>query len=57
MELSKSPEKESTDENDSGTNCQEDISSHDTDIIAYDAKESSSFSIEVSSSTNPVTEI
>ena len=29
---------------------------HDTDIIAYDVKESSSFSI-VSSSTDPVTEM
>ena len=42
MELSKSPEKESTEENDSGTNGQEDINSHDTDIIAYDGKDSSS---------------
>ena len=57
MELSKFPEKENTEENDSGANGQEDISSHDTDIIAYDAKESSSSSSEVSSSTNPVTEI
>ena len=57
MELSKSPEKESTEENDSGTNCQEDNSSHDTDIIAYSANESSSSSVEISSSTNPVTEI
>ena len=55
MELSKSPEGESTEKNDSGANGQEDISSHDTDIIAYDAKESISPSIEVSS--DPVTEI
>ena len=51
MELSKSPGRESPEKNDSGANGQEDISSHDTDIIAYDAKESSSSSIEVSSST------
>ena len=57
MELSKSPERESTKKNDSGANGQEDTSSHDIDIIAYDAKESSSSSIEVSSSTDPVTEI
>ena len=57
MELSKSPERESTEKNDSGANGQEDISSHDIDIIACDAKESSLSSIEVSSSTHPVTEI
>ena len=56
MELSKSPERESTEKDESGANDQEDISSHDTDIIAYDTKESSSSSIKVSS-TNQVTEI
>ena len=34
-----------------------DISSHDEDIIAYKTKEYSSPSIEISSSTTPVTEI
>ena len=43
-------------ENDSGTDDQVDISSHDEDIIAYDTKESSSPSVEFSSSTTPVTE-
>ena len=33
-----------------------DINSHDEDIIAYETKESSSPSIEISSSTTPVTE-
>ena len=54
QELSKSPIEESTQKNDSGTNDQVDISSHDEDIIAYETKESSSPSIEISSST-PVT--
>ena len=55
QELSKSPIEESTQKNDSGTNDQVDISSHDKDIIAYETKQSSSPSIEISSST-PVTE-
>ena len=55
QELSKSPIEESTQKNDSGTDDQVDISSHDADIIAYETKESSSPSIEISSST-PVTE-
>ena len=54
-ELSKSPERESTEKNDSGADDQVDISSHDTDIIAYEAKKSSSSSIEISFSTTPVT--
>ena len=54
QELSKSPIEESTQKNDSGTDDQVDISSHDEDIIAYETKESSSPSIEISSST-PVT--
>ena len=37
-------------EDDSGVNDQSDISSHDNDMIAYDVKESSSPSIEISSS-------
>ena len=56
QELSKSPIEESTQKNDSGTDDQMDISSHDEDIIAYETKESSSPSIEISSSTTPVTE-
>ena len=56
QELSKSPIEESTQKNDSGTDDQVDISSHDEDIIAYETKESSSPSIEISSSTTPVTE-
>ena len=54
QELSKSPIEESTQKNDSETDDQVDISSHDEDIIAYETKESSSPSIEISSST-PVT--
>ena len=50
QELSKSSEMECTVKNDSGVNDQSDISSHDNDMIAYDAKESSSPSIEISSS-------
>ena len=56
QELSKSPIEESTQKNDSGTNAQVDISSHDKDIIAYETKESSSPSVEISSSTTPVAE-
>ena len=50
QELSKSSEIECTVKNDSGVNDQSDISSHDNDMIAYDVKESSSPSIEISSS-------
>ena len=57
QELSKSPMEESTEKNDSGANNQVDFSSHDEDLIAYKTKESSSPSIEISSSTTPVTEI
>ena len=56
QELNKSPIEESTQKNDSGANDQVDISSHDEDIIAYETKESSSPSVEISSSTSPVTE-
>ena len=56
QELGKSPIEESTQRNDSGTNDQVDISSHDEDIIAYETKESSSPPVEISSSTTPVTE-
>ena len=56
QELSKSPIEERTQKNDSGTNDQVDISSHDEDIIAYETKESSSPSVEISSSTTSVTE-
>ena len=57
QELSKSPLEVSTEKIDSGTNDQLDIGSHDEDIIAYETKESSSPSVEISSSTTPVTEI
>ena len=56
QELGKSPIEESTQRNDSGANNQVDISPHDEDIIAYEANESSSPSVEISSSTTPVTE-
>ena len=56
QELSKFPIEESTQKYDSGANDQVDISSHDEDIIAYETKESSSPSVEFSSSTTPVTE-
>ena len=56
QELSKSPIEESTQKNDSGSNDQVDISSHGEDIIAYETKESSSPSVEISSSTASVTE-
>ena len=56
QELSKSPIEESTQKNDSGTNDWVDISSHDEDIIAYETNESSSPSVEISSSITPVTE-
>ena len=57
QELSKSPTEGSSEKNDSGADDQVDISSHDKDIIAYETKESSSPSIEISSSTTAVTEI
>ena len=56
QELSKSSIEESTQKNDPGANDQVDISSHDEDIVAYETNESSSPSIEISSSTTPVTE-
>ena len=57
QELSKSPIEESTQKNDSGANDRIDISSHDEAIIAYETKESSSPSVEISSSTTSVTGI
>ena len=54
QELSKPAIEESTQKNASGTDDRVDISSHDEDIIAYETKEFSSPSIEISSST-PVT--
>ena len=56
QELSKSSEIECTVKNNSGVNDQSDISSHD-DIIAYEAKESSSPSIEISSSDTAASQI
>ena len=55
QELSKSSIEESTQMIDSGASDQEDTSSHDEDIIAYETKESSSPSIEIPSSTTSVT--
>ena len=50
QEISKSSEIECTVKNDSGVNDQSDINSHDNDMNTYEAKESSSPSIEISSS-------
>ena len=55
-ELSKSPVNDSTQKTDSGADDHEDVSSHDNDMIAYETKESSSPSIDISS-TNPVTDV
>ena len=58
QELSKSSEIECTVKNDSGVNDQSDISSHDDDnMIAYEAKESSSPSTENSSSDTATSQI
>ena len=57
QELSKSSEMECTVKNDSGVNDQSKISSHDNDMIAYDVKESSSPSIEISSSDTAASQI
>ena len=57
QKLSKSSEMECTVKNDSGANDQSDISSHDNDMIAYEAKESSSPSIEISSSDTAASQI
>ena len=48
QEFSKSPIEGSTQRLDSGVDNQEDISSHDSDMIAYESNETSSPSIEVS---------
>ena len=55
-ELSKSPVNDSTQKSDSGADDHEDISSHDNDMIAYETKESSSSSIDISS-TYPVADV
>ena len=47
-ELSKSPIEDSTHRHDSGADDHGDISSHDSDMIAYESNETSSPSIEVS---------
>ena len=57
QELSKSSEMVCTVKNDLGVNDQSDISSYDNDMIAYDAKESSSPSIEISSSDTAASQI
>ena len=57
QELSKSSEIECTVKNDSGVNDQSDISSHDNNMIAYEANESSSPSIEISSSDTAASQI
>ena len=56
-ELGKSQIEGSTKKNNSGTDDQEDFTSHDNDMIAYETNESSSPSIEISSSTNPVADV
>ena len=55
-ELSKFSVIDNTQTNDSGADDHEDISSHDHDMIAYESKESSSSSIDISS-TNPITDV
>ena len=57
QELSKSSEIECTVKNNSGVNDQSDISSHDHDMIANEVKESSSPSIEISSSDTAASQI
>ena len=52
QELSKSPIEESTQKNDSGTNDQVDISSHDEDIIAYETKENQEGLVETGNRLN-----
>ena len=54
---SSSSEIECTVKNESGVNDQSDISSHDNDMIAYEAKESSFPSIEISSSDTAASQI
>ena len=53
-ELSKFPIEDSTQRHDSGADDHGDVSSHDTDVIAYESNESRSPSIEVFSSNDPV---
>ena len=53
-ELSKSPTEDSTLRHDSGADDHGDVSSHDTDVIAYESNETRSPSIEVSSPSDPV---
>ena len=54
QEFSKSPIEGSTQRHDSGVDNQRDISSHDSDMIAYESNETSSPSIEVSYSSDSV---
>ena len=56
QKLSKSSEMKCTVKNDSGVNLS-DISSHDNDMIAYDANESSSPSVEIFSSDTAASQI
>ena len=53
-ELSKSPIEDSTQRHDSGADDHGDVSSHDTDVIAYESNEIRSPSIEVSSPIDSV---
>ena len=53
-ELSKSPIEDSTQRHDSGADDHGDVSSHDTDVIAYESNETRLPSIEVSSPSDPV---
>ena len=54
QELSKSPIKDSTQRHDSGADDHGDVSSHDSDLIAYESNEINSPSIEVSSPIDSV---
>ena len=57
QEFSKSPIEDSSQRHDSGVDNQRDISSHDSDMIAYESNETSSPSIEVSFPNNSVPEL
>ena len=52
MELSKSPIEDSTERSDSGVVDQNDVSSHDGDVIAYESNDTSVPSIDISDTNN-----
>ena len=56
-ELSKSAIEDSTQRHDSGADDHDDVSSHDTDVIAYESNETRSLSIEISSPSDPVADL